>query len=175
MRAHVLCWFSHIWLFTALWADVLIAQLSYRKFKDKSCHLLWNLFVESSKLRYFLIPKGKSRHLWLILYISLFAEQEMSVFPHISQSRVILQNLMGSIFHLAFYRISVLFIFYIKCVSSSFTEQYVYSYMLQYINVSTQNIAHLKLNIIYQFFFIKKISKLCFLNLFAGHWWTVSM
>lgn len=32
--------------------------------------------------------------------------------------------------------------------------------MLQYTNVSNQNIAHLKLTIIDQFFFIKKISKL---------------
>jgi len=72
VRACVPCCFSHIWLFPTMWTDVLIAQLTSRKFKDKSCHLLLNLFVESSKLRYLLIPKGKSRHLWLIVYINLF-------------------------------------------------------------------------------------------------------
>ena len=41
--------------------------------------------------------------------------------------------------------------------------------ILQYINVSNQSIAHLKLNVIYQLLFIKKFSKLCFLKLFAGH------
>ena len=92
--ACVPCCFSHIWLFPTMWTDVLIALLTSGKFKDKSCHLLLNLFVESSKLRYLLIPKGKSRHLWLIVYINLFQFSSVQ-FSSVAQSCLTLRNPMN--------------------------------------------------------------------------------